>query len=276
MPGDRGGGRESKGSSLKLKNPGVEKKNKQKAKAETGLPTATLPPPPLGEGANLDAGVALISRQFGTPPRYGIPPRWHPTRAWIGVQTATATGSYSGRGTRETCAQCYYGAYARAIACTTQHTHNTTHHNTHTHTSSHARARTHAHVHTGRTQVERLGEARGRRQALRRPPWAGRDPPMQHARHTRRHAAASGEAGLQQFLSTTRRQRTCMLRPRKMAVAPRMPRVASWRRRRIRASRLLHARVHAVACIAPLHAASSMQVLLHRRLRIARCALHAA
>ena len=64
MPGDRGGGRESKGSSLKLKNPGVEKKNKKVAKADTGLPTATAPPPPLGEGANLDCGVALISRQF--------------------------------------------------------------------------------------------------------------------------------------------------------------------------------------------------------------------
>jgi hypothetical protein len=70
--GDRGGGREPKGASLKKskKNPGstVAKQKKVSLKAlgiATG-PIASLPPPlPLyAEKAYFDCGVALLSRQF--------------------------------------------------------------------------------------------------------------------------------------------------------------------------------------------------------------------
>jgi hypothetical protein len=65
--GDRSGGRESKGTSLKKskKNPGASAARvKTAAKAPNAGPAMSLPPPPLGNESFFDSGVALLSRQF--------------------------------------------------------------------------------------------------------------------------------------------------------------------------------------------------------------------
>jgi len=65
--GDRGGGREPKGGSLKLskKNPGAPagKAKKTAASGPVG-PSVSAPPPIPGEGTHFDCSVALLSRQF--------------------------------------------------------------------------------------------------------------------------------------------------------------------------------------------------------------------
>lgn len=69
--GDRSGGREPKGASLKKskKNPGASAAKAKKAslKAPGPLKPSTSLPPPLpanAEGLHFDCGVALLSRQF--------------------------------------------------------------------------------------------------------------------------------------------------------------------------------------------------------------------
>ena len=62
--GDRGGGREVKGASLRTskKNPGAASARTKKEAGETVL--VNLPPPASGPGAHVDCGAALISRLF--------------------------------------------------------------------------------------------------------------------------------------------------------------------------------------------------------------------
>ena len=62
--GDRGGGREVKGASLRTskKNPGAASARTKKDAGETVL--VNLPPPASGPGAHVDCGAALISRLF--------------------------------------------------------------------------------------------------------------------------------------------------------------------------------------------------------------------
>lgn len=65
--GDRGGGRESKGTSLKKskKNPGASAARvKTAAKVPNSGPSVSLPAPAPGFELFFDAGVALLSRQF--------------------------------------------------------------------------------------------------------------------------------------------------------------------------------------------------------------------
>ena len=65
--GDRGGGREAKGTSLKKskKNPGSTVAKQKKAPSAKGSVAPTsLPPAPPGSGQYFDAGCALLSRQF--------------------------------------------------------------------------------------------------------------------------------------------------------------------------------------------------------------------
>ena len=66
--GDRGGGRETKGTSKNAskKNPGCSIAKAKKAPlAPTPLPnTKPPPPPPASDGAHFDCGAALLSRQF--------------------------------------------------------------------------------------------------------------------------------------------------------------------------------------------------------------------
>lgn len=63
--GDRGGGREAKGTSLRLskKNPGAPAA-KAKSKPGQNVSLVNLPPPPPGPGSYIDCGAALLSRHF--------------------------------------------------------------------------------------------------------------------------------------------------------------------------------------------------------------------
>ena len=65
--GDRGGGRESKGTSLKnsKKNPGsTAAKVKKEARAGPTRLKSEPPPLPVDGGRFIDCGAALLSRQF--------------------------------------------------------------------------------------------------------------------------------------------------------------------------------------------------------------------
>lgn len=65
--GDRSGGREPKGSSLKKskKNPGCAvAKNKKVPKEVHSGPQSSLPPPAPGDELYFDSGAAILSRQF--------------------------------------------------------------------------------------------------------------------------------------------------------------------------------------------------------------------